>query len=208
MLACWHFVNLGMQYFEESDLNFAFPEDWVVKKFDETRFFKHLSGVGFKGVDFIIITPEPQLILIEVKNYIDRWPTDNLNPTEILGNDLERFSKIIIKKFEDSFRLVGIIEKYYKRKWWYSWLAVPIAKFLSFSKLLKMEWGFWKIVNELLEKKEVELILWLELSDDITASEQNRIFQSIQNYIEGSILGFSFRLLHHRVDDKIRIFKK
>ena len=174
-----------MQLFRESNLDFSFPEDWEVKKFDETRFFKILAGEGFKGVDFIIITPDRKLILIEVKNYSGDWPINGMSPTQNLTNNVAPFSKKIIHKFEDSFHLIKIIQKYYHRKWW----------FRRFVPLIQREWGFWKTVNELLEKREVKLLLWLELSNEITEDEKINIQKEVAGLVEEELKWFPFEIL-------------
>ena len=38
-------------------------------KLDEHRFYSYVSGRGFKGVDFIGLSYEGKLLLLEVKNY-------------------------------------------------------------------------------------------------------------------------------------------
>ena len=87
---------------QESGLVFTFPKNWVVKKYDEHRFYNYLSGLGFKGIDIIAITPERKLILIEVKNYINRFPQDGIDPTETLIENIDSFSEGYVQKFQDS----------------------------------------------------------------------------------------------------------
>lgn len=183
-----------MATFKESDLDFSFPDDWEVKKYDATRFYNYLSGVGFKGVDFIAITPEPKLILIEVKNYRNRWEADGINPTDVLKEDVPNFVATITKKFEDTFRLLQIIQKYYLRKWWYRNLALPILNKNPNSFLIKKEFGFWWLANLLLEQKKIDLILWLELSDEILEKEKWEIFKKISHPVQKELSDYSFQV--------------
>ena len=51
-------LKIGNKYillttFTESGLCFTFSKRWKVLKYDEHRFYRYLSGSGFKGVDFI-----------------------------------------------------------------------------------------------------------------------------------------------------------
>ena len=57
---------LGGMQLAESDLLFEFPDDWVVRKYDDTAAYQSLSGHGLKGVDFIALVPDGTLWLIEV----------------------------------------------------------------------------------------------------------------------------------------------
>ena len=72
-----------MNTFIESGLTFSFSKRWKVLKYDKHRFYRYLSGSGFKGVDFIGVLDEKQLVLIEVKNYKDRFELDESDPTKI-----------------------------------------------------------------------------------------------------------------------------
>lgn len=67
-----------MQVFDEGLLRFEFPDNWEVRKLDETSFFrkrfqsfaKEPGGKGSKSVDFVAYDPgHVDLWLIEVKDY-------------------------------------------------------------------------------------------------------------------------------------------
>jgi len=61
---------------KESALLFDFEEtDWIVKKYDDHRYYKSLSGAGLKGVDFIGIFQQEKVVFIEVKNFRAKHPT-------------------------------------------------------------------------------------------------------------------------------------
>lgn len=104
--------------FPESDLHFRFPDDWVVRKFDATRAYQSLSGHGLKGVDFIALSPDGKLWLMEVKNYRPRfvdgkeYRAKRRRPGELVG--------LVDKKFKDSQRLLQIVDVALRRNWWFS----------------------------------------------------------------------------------------
>ena len=49
---------MSKQPFIESDLQFYFPDHWAVREYDNHRFYKNLSGLGLKGLDFLVLDPE------------------------------------------------------------------------------------------------------------------------------------------------------
>lgn len=107
-----------MSTFQESDLTFHFPDDWVVRKYDDTVAYQSLSGHGLKGVDFIALSPDDRLWLIEVKNYRPRvsirdgkeYRAKRKMPAKLAGD--------IATKFHDSQRLIRIVDTYLRRNWW------------------------------------------------------------------------------------------
>ncbi len=65
-----------MSFFHsESDLKFEFPADWVVVRYDDGAMHSSLNkalsakGTGVKGVDFIALTAEGDVLLLEIKNF-------------------------------------------------------------------------------------------------------------------------------------------
>lgn len=61
-------------YMSEGDLNFSFPADWQVSKYDDWSYYRNqFNGCcsGCKAVDFIAITSgkPKELLLIEVKDF-------------------------------------------------------------------------------------------------------------------------------------------
>ena len=71
-----------MKTIKEGNLTFSFPDSWDVSKFDAwtyyTRNFQSVCG-GCKAVDFVAITPQPQLWLIEVKDYRKHLRTKSID---------------------------------------------------------------------------------------------------------------------------------
>ena len=150
---------LGTYEFAESGLTFQFPNDWVVFKYDEHRFYRYVSGEGLKGVDFIGIRQD-RLFLMEVKNYGDRVDLDTYDPMENLLNTAKEQAERYRRKLEDSLRLLEIIRLYYQRRWWYRRVYLPFLR----KPEIKSELGFWTKATELKDRPEqITFILWLEL---------------------------------------------
>ena len=68
-----------MKKLTEGKLSFNFPDKWNVIKYDECSFYKKkfqkVKGGKVKAVDFIAISPEKTLWLIEVKDYRENQRT-------------------------------------------------------------------------------------------------------------------------------------
>ncbi len=136
-----------LMVFYESGWAFEFEEGWLVKKFDHHRYYQSLSGNGFKGMDFIAIKPNQQLLLLEVKNYRDQEPPSS-----------EALAETFCQKVEDSLHVIELIQKYYYRKWYYRMLHSIIQKRPVFFG----EWGFWTEVMNLVKQGNSHTILWIE----------------------------------------------
>ena len=170
------------QYYKESGLIFSFPKNWFIIKSDEHRFYRYLSGRGFKGVDFIAINHTGQLLLIEVKNYGDRFPADGILPTTILVENTPAYAKKYIKKYEDTFRLINIVHQVYLRKYWFRKIALPLLKRWYHPKMLKVGWVFWWAVHQRLEAgpEQSELLLWLELGNKISKNQTIKLQKELK----------------------------
>lgn len=149
-----------------------------MKRFDAHRFYKSVAGLGLKGVDFIGIYRGEKLVLIEVKNYVDRFVSDGRDPSkEFMDAPTAYLSKVALK-FRDSLKLVSIIQKYYQRQWWYRQCENYIFPKLSAQKLLLFESGFWYLAaHALTVANALELVLWLEV-DHVVANDYQK-FQKI-----------------------------
>ena len=155
-------------------------------KYDEHRFYRYLSGSGFKGVDFIGILDEKQLALIEIKNYKDRFTLDESDPTGDLLTDPIAYAEKYSQKFQDTFQLIGIIRKYYQRKWWFKHLRGLFLRLIPRNWLLQFDWGFWNIVIQLIDEKKVKIlvVLWLELDDELPVSKIENSTDQIRDYLK------------------------
>ncbi|OAV45374.1 hypothetical protein [Lewinella sp. 4G2] len=148
--------------FFESDLEFTFPSDWTVRKFDDTTAYQSLSGHGLKGVDFIAISPDDRLWLIEVKNFRPRrkgsreYRAERRAPT-LLASDLHR-------KFVDSVRLINIVQQYLHRSRWRSlqiWYRTRVRPDRN------SNYWFWQRTYELCgggtrHVGDLEYVVWME----------------------------------------------
>lgn len=158
-----------MKTFSESNLEFQFPEYFGLRRFDTDRFYKKISGLGLKGVDFIFIDPrdDGHLYLMEVKNYETRITADGVFNSEL--KQIEDFSKTIAAKYWHSQRAIRVIQIFYERKWWYLLLRFMLKKSLQF----QLDMVFWTKVFLLSKSKEKHTyILWLETQGEQKAYRQ------------------------------------
>lgn len=123
--------------FHESRLVITFGPSWSVLRFDQSVFFKTLTGQGLRGVDFVGIHGN-HLYLIEVKNYTRAKNQAAPSPPEALA-----FREMLVEKFEDSQRIIRIIHATFRRymvfRWW-QW----VASHINFLFLWAPEpWVFW-----------------------------------------------------------------
>ncbi|HHH50501.1 MAG TPA: hypothetical protein ENK52_05945 [Saprospiraceae bacterium] len=170
--------------YPESGLLFSFPKNWRVFKFDDHRFYRYVSGYGIKGVDFIGITEEKRLVLIEVKNYTDRFPQDGIDPIQKIKKAPLDFAEQITLKFEDSFSLINGIHRFHQKQTWYRWLARPLLHILPQYISMKYDWGFWSISYQLLKNHQTDLVLWLELGTKISCDAEKKLKQEIASYFK------------------------
>lgn len=149
--------------YKESDLNISFDPSWRVKKFDASRYFKLLSGLGLKGVDFIALDKSGQLFLIEVKNYKKRLksPVDP-DISDLIGKS-PNLKNHFVQKVEDSCQLLEVIYKYLNRKWFYR-LMFKYRHTIPKAWIENSEWTFWFDANHLLANpNNLNCVLLLEL---------------------------------------------
>ncbi|MEL6923348.1 MAG: hypothetical protein AAFO94_04805 [Bacteroidota bacterium] len=188
---------LIMASFEESGLRFSFPENWWVRKFDESRFYNYVNGYGVKGVDFMIITPDKELILLEVKNYRTRFKAAKEHPTTQLLKGITKFSKNLAHKFSDSILLIEAIHEYSRRRlwrrllvnWWVDWLPKDLR--------LNSRSGFWNEAYHLLDSRHAHLMLWLEMDLSKSGGSRKVIDTKVQKIIDEDFpnLGFSIQYM-------------
>lgn len=151
------------QSFKESDMEFNFGADWLVKKYDEHDYFKLLSGHGLKGVDFIGIYKNESLFLIEVKNYRKRSYSPVDPDWSALQDDSPALGAQLHSKVEDSLKLIRIVNKYLSTRWWFK-VAYYIRRVFKKESIQK-DWHFWTKVGELVQEPEnVNPVLWLEVT--------------------------------------------
>ncbi|MEM8583839.1 MAG: hypothetical protein AAGF87_06200 [Bacteroidota bacterium] len=144
--------------FIESDLPFTFPPDHWVRAFDEHRFYKAISGQGLKAVDFAVLPPTGPLQLIEVKNYHPRLDAEGA-PYPVNWPTVDQLVEQLIGKYEDSQRIIRIVNSYYQRKWYFR-VQLHLASYLpviwSDSDLL-----FWTSAAKRSEFEQPQAVLHL-----------------------------------------------
>ena len=174
----------------ESALLFNFEDtDWIVKKYDDHRYYKPLSGAGLKGVDFIGIFQQKKVVFIEVKNFRAKHPTKR-EPFSVLA-DTKQFITKIADKFEDTFVATTTIKAYLQKKWWYR-LYLKFERHLPPSLFLNRDWYFWHIAHQLAsDKGKLEFVLWLEIEERISSKGKKDLGQHIDNMLEAQLEEFT-----------------
>ena len=147
-----------MPEYLESDLTFVFPDDWRVRQFDATVAYRSVSGRGIKGVDFVAISPDGALWLVEVKNYRPRYKGDR----EYLARrkDPAALAAAVSAKFRDSIRLIHVIRAHIhgsalrRLQLWYRVHLRPSRG---------SNYLFWHDAHRLAARgRAVEYVLWME----------------------------------------------
>lgn len=159
--------------FLESGLQFEFGPGWVVKKYDEHPYFRSLSGMGLKGVDFIAIRKEKELVFIEVKNYRTRYNPDMNRSFDVAAKPAAELAYELKRKSEDTLLAMDAVLQYYYRSWWYRrlrrmWMRWP---------WLQHNRAFWSRADALVNQS-LHYIVWLALDmDDPEGYEEELLFQ-------------------------------
>ena len=117
--------------FIENKQIIQFGEDWGIIKLDEHRYYKRISGMGVKCVDFMALHADWGLFLIEIKDYTI-YDDSELPSKEMLQN-------ILASKKSGSIRLIKIVNQALQRKWYYRW----IFQRLKWYKYCPREWIVW-----------------------------------------------------------------
>lgn len=113
----------------ESQYEIILEGDHVIK-FDEHRYFRKLSGKGYKGVDYLIINDD-YLYLIELKNFQQYKNTPRPSETEI--------NAIFHQKCEDTLRVLELFEAYLNS----SWIRRVLVMKYNWFFLGDVEWKLW-----------------------------------------------------------------
>jgi hypothetical protein len=193
----------------ESGLRFIFPKNWRVKKYDEHHFYRALSGSGLKGVDFIGVLNQKKLILIEVKNYKIRFPAKPPPIQEKILGLSPSLVQTMTYKVDDTFLAVNTIIKYYQRRWWYA-PFLKLFDYLPIAYLLRFEWAYWTYVQRLIfeQKKQVDLVLWLELEtiyEDVVEDEIETARQRIEQSLKTTFPNYNVYLCYMGKNDYAKL---
>ena len=165
--------------FTESDLRFRFGQNWIVKKYDDQKYFQAFSGHGYKGIDFLGIKDNRELLMMEVKNYNIRVPEETIIETL---NDPDKISDTFITKVEDSLSGVNAIAKYFERRWWYT-PACKLYSMIGEDKLYRKNFGFWPYVNFLRHSTEHKawFLLWLETEQEYEGLSKRQLGKVVEH---------------------------
>ncbi len=153
---------MSSSQFTEGDLVFCFPSHWGVRKYDQQRFYRHMGGMGLKGVDFIAIDPHEKghLYLIEVKNYRTRYREGLVFEAPL--KEKGELADIVTTKYKHTMRAIRAIHLFYLRKWWYQ---LTRQLYLD-SKRLQFDVVFWTQAYQLAKQaKRHSFVLWLETEE-------------------------------------------
>ena len=149
--------------YSESNLVFQFPEHWAVRKYDGHRFYRRISGLGLKGVDFLLIDPTDggHLYLLEVKNFRTRTHEGGVFVAKL--KPATELVETVTTKYEHTLHALRIVHLYYRRKWWYRWL-LPLLKASTY---LQFDAVFWTHAHRLsVQEQQHTLVLWLETEEE------------------------------------------
>ncbi len=159
----------------ESGIDFCFPEDYHVIKFDDTAFYQTFksSMPNGKGIDFFADSEE-NLLFIEVKNCLgheseNKWRTivGNIKPK---GNTFEEsFDIEVAKKVQSTIAcIVGANTEF---DYCNADELKPLFKVISSNKFSK-------------GTKKIEVILYLDGNFESKTRSKNMIMQRIQDKIK------------------------
>jgi len=164
-----------MKRFTESGLDFTFNKDWVVKKYDSHRYYKGLSGVGLKGIDFIALNIEENLaVFFEVKNYRTRYRVENSEPIYPNPKAPDILGQALSEKVKDTLLAIDAITTYYQKSFLYR-LFLPLILRLP---LYRPDRFFWTKVSHCIHQHHnLQVVLWVELEhiDPIYMDQLNTI---------------------------------
>lgn len=180
--------------FRESDLKFQFSDnEWQVKKFDTHRYFKILSGVGLKGIDFLGVYLEKQVVFFEVKNFHSNHPTKENN--YLIFEDLSTFVEKVALKVEDTFTTINVISQYLLRKWWYR-LFLKSSNWVPKALIQHKDWYFWYKIKILLDqKKEVIFVLWLEITSEDSTNNTRKLRESVESNLKKRLKAYRLMVI-------------
>lgn len=183
-----------MQSYSEGDLVFSFPLHWGVRPYDQHTYYRGLSGLGLKGVDFLLIDPgddgaTPVLYFLEVKNYRTRTTEDGIFVATPKAPD--QLAETMARKYADTKKAIQAIYGYYRRSWWFR----QFEPWLVRSKRSSFDRVFWTQAHYLMEQGQaVEVLLWLELEQkDIAYREA--LDQALERRLGSEV---SVKLLHEQ----------
>lgn len=142
------------QTWEESRHRIAFDGSWRVTAYDRSPWFRHVRGLGLKGVDFLALR-DGRLYLVELKNYAP----EPGKPAPVLP-DADHWLADLEAKFADSRRMAGIVVAALRRHLLFRCWEWGAARF-PFLRRREPEWAFWLDVKEAIAEGRDVPVLWL-----------------------------------------------
>lgn len=178
--------------FQESDLQFDFSAThWQVMKYDTHRYYKILSGAGLKGVDFVGIYKEEQLVFFEIKHFRTNQATDNAS--FLLFEDTDLFVQNISDKMADTHTAIKVIIKYLNRKVWYRYF-LKLEQYIPTSIFQQQDWYFWHKIHHFWESESPKsFILWLEIDPNYLAKANDEFMVDLQKKLNTSFESFDIQ---------------
>lgn len=131
--------------FVESGLEIELTGEIIIQ-FDKHKYYKYYSGIGYKGVDFILVN-EGYLYLIEIKNYQQYQDTKRPEESELY--------KVFTHKCENTLEIIEKFYSYLNENWLRRLIFLKWNLFFLGPK----EWKTWLKIHELYQKNKVILIL-------------------------------------------------
>lgn len=152
-----------MTTIEESGIQFSFGKRWAVRKYDTHTYYRGMSGLGMKGIDFIGVLDGRTVYLIEVKNF-ERIPQLHLERTK---DKLEGHSSYIIlnfiEKVENTQEGIAAIDQYLSRKHYLKILFQLSLRWKYTTWLLRQERLFWMLVAHYIRCNKVVTVFYIQL---------------------------------------------
>lgn len=177
--------------FQESDLQFNFASSqWQVLKYDTHKYYKTLSGVGLKGVDFVGIYEKDQLVFFEIKHY--RTHKTLPNATFVFFEDTPLFIQHIQDKMDDTVTAIKVIIKYLKRKFWYR-SFLKLERFIPIRLIINKDWYFWHQLHKLWKSNASKtFLLWLEVDSNYSIKATDDFLGELQTKLSKAFEDFDF----------------
>lgn len=122
----------------------SFPNEWMIIKLDGHKYYKRISGLGVKAVDFIALDPDWGLYLIELKDY----------PTTATIPNYEAHGEMLNSKLKGSIRVIRTVNAALRRQWYYRLIFLR----LGIHRWCPNEWRIWKLAEECIENERFVII--------------------------------------------------
>jgi len=122
----------------------SFPYNWWVIKLDGHRYYKHISGMGIKCVDYLAIDPEWGLYLLELKDY----------PSKATIPSTDQHEHMLQLKLKGSLKLIKTVNAALRRQWYYRLIFLRLGIY----RWCPQEWQTWKLAQDFVIEKKYLII--------------------------------------------------